>query len=112
MVGGSDSRRNRTAIISPEAKQRSRNSVAIFVWIPGLCSRMIHLKYGINEEAPRVAVVSAKSQHFADGAATRLALDMDNEIDCFSDLCLGVREGRLRMVTHHEIGKAMKGLFR
>ncbi len=73
---------------------------------------MIHLKYGINEEAPRVAVVSAKSQHFADGAATRLALDMDNEIDRFSDLRFGVREGRLRMVAHHEIGKAMKGLFR
>src|SRR5258708_1402918 len=78
MVGGSDSRRNRTAIVSSKAKQWVRNSVAIFVWIPGLRCRMIHLKYGINKEAPCVAVIAAKGQHFADGAATWLALGMDN----------------------------------
>jgi hypothetical protein len=37
---------------------------------------------------------------------------MDNEIDCFSDLRLGVREGRLRMVAHHKIRETMEGLFR
>src|SRR5882757_5761211 len=100
MVGGSDSRRNRTAIVSSKAKQWVRNSVAIFVWIPGLRCRMIHLKYGINKEAPCVAVIAAKGQHFADGAATWLALDMDKEIDRFSDLRLDVRESRLRMVAH------------
>ena len=72
---------------------------------------IIHLQYGIDHEALRVAVVAAKSEHFANDSATRLALDMDNEIDGLSDLCFGVGKGRLRVAAHHEIGKATKGLF-
>ena len=62
-------------------------------------------------EAFRVAIVAGKGEHFADDAAAWLTFNMDNKIDSFSDLCLCVCLGRLRMVTHNEIGKTMQGLF-
>ncbi len=73
---------------------------------------MFHLEYGFDQEAFGVAVVAPKSQDFTDDAAARLPLDMDDEIDCFSDLGFGVGEGGLRMVPHDQIGEAVQGLLR
>ena len=36
---------------------------------------------------------SREAQHFADDAAARLTLDMDDEVDGFCDLGFGVDEG-------------------
>ena len=38
-----------------------------------------------------------------------LTLDMDDEIDGFSDLSFGVGEGGLRVATHDQIGEAREG---
>ena len=73
---------------------------------------MFHLEYRLDQEALRVAVVAAKRQDFADNAAARLPLDMDDEIDGFSDLGFGIGEGGLRVVAHDQIGEAMQGLLR
>ena len=42
---------------------------------------------------------------------TRLALDMDDEIDRLSDLGFGIGERALRVAAHDEIGEPMEGLF-
>jgi hypothetical protein len=70
---------------------------------------MLHLEYWVDQEAFRVAVVSPKGQDFADNAAAILPLDMDDEINGFSDLRFGIREGGLRVATHDEIGEAREG---
>src|SRR5271166_3101886 len=72
---------------------------------------MLHLEYRFNEEAFCVPVVADHSQYFADHSASWVTLNMDDEIDRFSDLSFGVGEGCLRMVPHHQIGEAMEGLF-
>src|SRR5260370_28365576 len=73
---------------------------------------MFHLEYRVDQEAFRVTVVAAKRQNFADDAAAWLTLNMDNEIDGFSNLGFGIGEGGLRVIAHHQIGEAMQGLFR
>ena len=70
---------------------------------------MLRLEYRLDQEAFRVAVVSPKGQDFADNAAAILPLDMDDEINGFSDLRFGIREGRLRVATHDQIGEAREG---
>ena len=82
---------------SPGAKQRVRKSAAIVVVFCVLCCGMFHLEYRLDQEAFRVAVVAAKREYFADDAAAWLPLDMDDEIDCFSDLRFGDEEGGLRL---------------
>ena len=46
----------------------------------------MHLEYGFNDEPFRVAVVADHPQHFANHATSRLALNMDHEIDRLADL--------------------------
>ena len=70
---------------------------------------MLRLEYRLDQEAFRVAVVSPKGQDFADNAAAILPLDMDDEINGFSDLRFGIREGGLRVATHDQIGEAREG---
>ena len=70
-----------------------------------------YLEDGLNKEAFRVAVIAAKRQDLADDAAARLTLDMDDEIDSFSDLGFGIGERGLRVAAHHEIGETMKGFL-
>ena len=77
-----------------------------------LCCCMLHLEYGLNKEPFGVPVVADHPQHFADDTATRLTLDMDDEIDGFSDLRFDIGECRLGVAAHDEIGEAMEGLFR
>ena len=72
---------------------------------------MLHLEYRLDQEALRVAVVSTKGEDFADNAAARLPLDMDDEINRFSDLRFGIGEGGLRVVAHNQIGEAPEGLL-
>ena len=72
---------------------------------------MLHLEYRLDQEALRVAVVSTKGQDFADNAAARLPLDMDDEINGFSDLRFGIGEGGLRVATHDQIGEASEGFL-
>ena len=45
----------------------------------------------------------------ADGAASWLTLDMDDEVDRFADLSLNVLKCCLLMASHDEIGEAAKG---
>jgi hypothetical protein len=73
---------------------------------------MFHLEYRLDQEAFRVAVVAPKSQDFADDAAARLPLDMDDEINGFSDLGFGVGEGGLGVVPHDQIGETVKSFLR
>ncbi len=73
---------------------------------------MLHLEDRLDQEALRVAVVSTKGQDFADNAAARLPLDMDDEINGFSDLRFGIGEGALRVAAHDQIGEAVKGFLR
>src|SRR5258707_15538519 len=72
---------------------------------------MLRLEYRLDQEALRVAVVSPKGQDFADNAAALLPLDMDDEIDGFSDLRFGIRKGSLRVAAHDEIGETAKGFL-
>ena len=55
-------------------------------------------------------VIAAQPQHFADDAAARLALDMDNVIDGFSDFGLDVLEGSLGVAAENEVRKAAQRL--
>ena len=64
----------------------------------------MHLEHRFDQEAFRVAIVSPKGQDLSDNAAALLSLDMDDEINGFSDLRFGIREGRLRVATHDQIG--------
>jgi len=73
---------------------------------------MFHLEYRLNQEALGLAVVSAKRQHLAEDAATRLSFNMDDKINGFSDLGFGVGEGGWRVVAHNQIGEAPEGLLR
>src|SRR5271169_1675621 len=72
---------------------------------------MLHLEYRLDEEAFGVAVVSPESEHFADDAARRVPLDVDDEVDGFSDLRFGVGEGGLGMAAHDQIGESLEGLL-
>ena len=73
---------------------------------------MFHLEDRLDQEAFRVTVVATKRQHFADDAAAWLPLNMDDEIDGFSDLGFGVGEGGLRVAAHDEIGETAEGFLR
>jgi hypothetical protein len=73
--------------------------------------RMMRLEYRLDQEALRITVVSTKGQDFAHNATARLPLDMDDEINGFSDLGLGIGEGGLRVATHDQIGEASKGFL-
>ena len=53
---------------------------------------MLHLEDRLDKKALGVAVVSVQCQYLADNAATRLTFDVNNEIDCLSDLGFGVGE--------------------
>ena len=44
-------------------------------------------------------------------AQRRLTLDMDDEIDRFSNLSFGIDERRLRVASHNEVGEPMQSLF-
>src|ERR1017187_3295356 len=55
-------------------------------------------------------VIAIQAQHFADGAASWLTLNMDDEVDSFADLSLNVLIRCLLVASHHEIGEAAKGL--
>ena len=72
---------------------------------------MLHLEYRLDQEALRVSVVSTKGQDFADNAAARSPLDVDDEINGFSDLRFGIGEGGLRVATHDQIGETTKGFL-
>jgi len=72
---------------------------------------MFHLEHRFDQKAFRIAVVSAQRQHFTDDAEARLPLDMDYEIDGFSDLRFGLGEGGLRVAAHDQIGKPVKGFL-
>lgn len=71
-----------------------------------LVSRTLDLEDRFNEKAFGVAVVSAKCRYFADRAPAWLTLDVDDKCHGFSDLGFDVGEGGLRMIAHHQIGKA------
>jgi hypothetical protein len=73
---------------------------------------MFYLEDGLNKEAFRVAVVAAKRKHLADNAAAWLTFNMDDKIDSFCDLGLGIGERALRVTVHHEIGETVKGFLR
>ena len=51
-------------------------------------------------------VVAVQSEHFADDAAARKPLDMDDEIDRFADLRFHIGECGLRVAAHDQIGEA------
>src|SRR5450631_2328260 len=72
---------------------------------------MLHLENWLDKEALEVAVVSVQCQYLADNSTTRLAFDMDDEIDCLSDLGFGVGERGLPVIAHDEIGESMEGLL-
>src|SRR5208282_4982261 len=63
-------------------------------------------------EAFGISVVPAKGQDFSEDAARWSTLVMDDEIDRFSDLGLGVGESGLRVIAHNQIGEAMQRLLR
>src|ERR1700683_206068 len=92
-------------------ERRLRKLAAVFVVLSVLGCYMFHLEHRFNQEAFRIAVVSAKRQHLADYAAVRLPLDMDDEINSFSDLRFGIGECSLRVATHDQIGETAKGLL-
>src|SRR5580692_12947575 len=98
-------------IVSSGAKQRARKSAAVLVPFPVLWCGMFHLEYGLDQEAFGIAVVPAKRQNLADDTAARLTFDMNDNINGLSDLGLGVRERRLRVVAHHEIGETAEGFL-
>jgi hypothetical protein len=52
---------------------------------------MFHLEYGFDQQAFRFPIVATKGERFTEDAAARLPLDMDDEIDRFSDLRFRVR---------------------
>jgi hypothetical protein len=66
---------------------------------------MLHLEHRLDQELLRVAVVSPKGQDFADNAAARLPVDVDNEINGFSDLRFGIGEGGLRGLRMTRLAK-------
>src|ERR1019366_8533180 len=72
---------------------------------------MLHLEHRLNQEALRIAVVSTKGQDFAHDATARLPLEMDDEINGFSDLRFGIGEGGLRVAAHDQIGEASEGFL-
>ena len=51
-------------------------------------------------------VITFDSDDFADSPASKLALDMDDEMDHFSDLGLNVFNGCLLMASHCQISEA------
>ena len=73
---------------------------------------MFHLEHRLDQEALRASVVSTERQHLADDPVARLPFDMYDKIDGFSDLCLGVGECSLRVVSHNQIGETMEGFLR
>jgi len=72
---------------------------------------MLPLEQRLNQEAFRVAIVPTKRQHLADDTAARLALNMDDNINGFADLRLGVGEGGLGVVAHDQIGETTESFF-
>jgi hypothetical protein len=73
---------------------------------------MLHLEYRPDQEALRVAVVSTNGQDFADNMAARLPLDMDDEINRFSDLRFGIGVGGPCVAKHDQIGERRRGFLR
>ena len=63
-------------------------------------------------ELLRAAVVVVQSKNFADHAAARFALHMDDVIDGLADLRFDVLKGRLCVAAENEIGKAAQRLCR
>ena len=63
-------------------------------------------------ESLRGPVVALQSEHFADDAPAWLALDMDDEVNRFSDLGFYIGDGGLSVRTHDEIGEAGESLGR
>src|ERR1700733_6459770 len=72
---------------------------------------MLHLEYWFDYEPFYVRVVPDHPEHFANGTAARLTLNVDNEINRISDFGFSVDEGGLRVIPHDEIGEAMECLF-
>src|SRR5580692_5963622 len=66
----------------------------------------------LTMEGLRGPVVALQSEHFADDAPPWLALDMDDEVNRFSDLRFHVGDRGLSVRTHDKIGEAGKSLGR
>src|SRR6266404_4093962 len=92
--------------------RRVRKLAATSVAFSVLSCRMFLLEHRLDQEALRVTVVSTERQHFADDPVARLPFDMYYKIDGFSDLCFGVGECSLRVVSHNQIGETMEGFRR
>ena len=75
-------------------------------WVSTLC-----LEYRLDQETFRGAVITTKRYHLAENPASRLSLDMYDQINGLSDLCLGVGERGLGVLAHDEIGKTTEGLL-
>ena len=72
------------------AKDRPRNSRGDLRGQSASLCGMVRLHDGLDQESLRVTVIAANGQNFADNSATRLALDVDHEIDGLSDLGFGI----------------------
>ena len=73
---------------------------------------MLHLENRLDKKALGVAVISVQCQYLADNATTRLAFDMDDEINGLANLSFSVGESRLPVIAHDEIGESTEGLLR
>ena len=61
-------------------------------------------------ESLRGPVIAVHSQHFPDYAPAWLTLDMNDVIDCLSDLSFDVLEGGLGVAAQYKVRKAAKRL--
>src|ERR1035437_448974 len=106
-------RRSR-AKVSSAPNHRARNSPAIpyrlrmdeFSFNGAIHAAINHLETKLLS----LPVIAIQAQHFADGAASWLTLDVDDEVDGFADLSLNVLIRRLLVASHDEISEAAKGL--
>ena len=105
----------------------ARRAARIRAGFIGRSGRLAHrLQHGITSVAGRffgpedvlhlellgAAVVVVQSEDFADDAAARLPLDMDDIIDGLADLGFHVLVGGLRMAAENEVGEAAQRLRR
>src|ERR1017187_1271317 len=67
--------------------------------------------YHLETKLLSLPVIAIQAQHFADGAAPWLALNMDDEVDGLANLSLYVLIGRLLVASHHKIPRISQGIL-
>ena len=66
----------------------------------------------LANKLPKMTVVPDEPYYLSHGTSAWVSLDMNDEIDRFTDLSLDVFAPGLLMTPHYEIGKATQGFGR